>query len=651
MISFDFETRSAAPLKDCGAWVYSEHSSTDVICYSFAIDDGEPITVIGAELHPVLSGALADGHVFRAWNLFFEWAIWHNVCVPRYGWPALDIDRVMDTMALACVRNLPQGLEDCAMVLGQAHQKDKRGKQLIQLLSIPVGPKDPYYAEGEFRNDPALIQEMAEYCAQDVRVEREIAEHLGDPITDHERKVFRFTLEMNLRGLPLCLSDVAAIAEVVHVEQHRINQKLVEITGGLVEKVSQRNALLAFCEAEGHPLPDLVDETLQQALEDIPCTSRAHAALRMRDDANKSSVAKLRRFQAIVGRDGTAKGLSVYHGCSTGRYASRGGLNAQNLPRPYYDEQPCIDALTTGDHDYCFGLYGDDIMRAAVSSIRGMIRAPAGMRFLDADFSSIENRVGVWLPDQKDKIEMFRQGLDEYKVFASGSLYNIPYGDVTKDQRQMSKSAVLGCLFGQGWRGLIKYARGYGVELTDERSQEVVEKYREDYYAVRAMWYECEEKATLAVANPGAIYRVGGRLRIGVQQGFLVLRLPSGRRIHWYLPELRMLPTPWGTDKQGIVVLAKSRVGNKWVRQHLRGASIFQSAVQGTARDLMVDAAMRVDAAGYPVVLTVHDEILSLVGKNDGDENEFRSIMEIAPAWADGLPIKAESWTGERFRK
>lgn len=634
IISFDFETRSLCDLRQCGAWVYSEHPSTAVLCYSFAIDDGDVISVIGDDLHPALAEALAAGATLRAWNVFFEWAIWHNVC--RH-WPPLD--QVADTMALAAIRNLPQGLEQCAEVLGLENQKDKRGKQLIQILSVPIRGTE------EFRELPALLAEMSEYCAQDVRVERDIAETLGDVL--QEREAFAFTLRMNLRGVPISLPDVRHVQAVVEEELTRVNGRLAALTGGAVEKVSQAAKLKRWCAEQGVELENLQEETIEAALAELPVTSPVAQALQMRNDANKSSTAKLARLQKIVGSDGTAKGLSVYHGCSTGRMASRGGLNAQNLPRPYYDEATCIAALL-GDDPRTW--YGDDLMRAAVSTVRGMIRAPAGMEFIDADFSSVENRVGVWLPGQQDKIDMFAAGLDEYKVFASQALYECDYAAVTKDQRQASKSAVLGCLFGQGWRGLIKYARGYNVELSDERSQYIVERYRDDYHAVKAMWYECGEKAITAVQNPGKVYRIGQHLKIAHEAGYLVLRLPSGRKIYWYLPEIRILPTPWGSEVEGVTVLAKARVGHQWVRQHLRGPSIFQSAVQGTARDLMIEAAMRLDQK-YPVVLTVHDEILSLVAKNYGSEEEFRHIMSEVPAWATGLPIACESWRGERFRK
>src|SRR5690606_31882602 len=124
-------------------------------------------------------------------------------------------------------------------------------------------------------------------------------------------------------------------------------------------------------------------------------------------------------------------------------------------------------------------------------------------------YSSIENRVGAWISGHKRKVEMFRNGLDEYKTFASETMFGVPYEDVTKDQRQFCKPVILGCMFGQGWRGLIDYAKGYGVTLTDEEAQRAVDAYREDYKPVQRMWYACGDAAIEAVLNPGAKIKVG----------------------------------------------------------------------------------------------------------------------------------------------
>jgi DNA polymerase len=273
--------------------------------------------------------------------------------------------------------------------------------------------------------------------------------------------------------------------------------------------------------------------------------------------------------------------------------------------------------------------------------------------FIDADFSSVENRVAAWIAGQQDKLDMFAKGLDEYKVFASGSLYRVPYDEVTKDQRQVSKSAVLGSMFGQGWKGLIEFAEGYGVELSEERSQAIVAAYREEYSELPKTWYACGDAMLQACRAPGAIVQVG-KLQFVVREKFLKLKLPSERVLYWYDPKIEERETPWGAMRDAVVTWSVNSVTRKWERRALIGSSAFQSAVQGTARDLLVHGVKNLEQADYGVVLRVHDEALAevdLIEDTTTLEAEFCRLLCQAPSWAAGLPLTAEAWTGERFRK
>ena len=184
---------------------------------------------------------------------------------------------------------------------------------------------------------------------------------------------------------------------------------------------------------------------------------------------------------------------------------------------------------------------------------------------------------------QTDKIQLFREGLDEYKAFAAYSLYHVAYKDVTKDMRQISKSAVLGCMFGQGWKGLVKYAEGMGVKLTEKQSQEAVDAYRSSYARVKDCWYECERAAMSAINNPGKAFE-HGKLLFKFTKEALWMRLPSGRLICWRDPKVEKQLTPWGVAKDGITVRNQNTFTRQWGRNNLIGSSIFQSAVQEIGR-------------------------------------------------------------------
>jgi DNA polymerase len=287
------------------------------------------------------------------------------------------------------------------------------------------------------------------------------------------------------------------------------------------------------------------------------------------------------------------------------------------------------------------------------SLVRSAISAPAGQTFVDVDFSSIENRVGVYLAGQKDKVELFRKGLDEYKVFASESLYRVPYEDVTKDMRQISKSAVLGAMFGQGAKGLVKYAEGMGVKLSEGQAKNAVDSYRMSYGKVKELWAQCEGAAIQAVENPGNPFKAGSRLVLKCAKNALWMQLPSGRLICWQRPQLELVTTPWGQQKLGVTVHSQNTFTRQWSRNQIIGSSIFQSAVQGTARDCLAFAMLNLEKAGYEVINSIHDEVLLLVEEQNGESamEDVIRIMVTPPPWAPDFPLAAEGWSGKRYRK
>jgi DNA polymerase len=249
---------------------------------------------------------------------------------------------------------------------------------------------------------------------------------------------------------------------------------------------------------------------------------------------------------------------------------------------------------------------------------------------------------------------LFRKGLDEYKVFAAESLYRISYDEVTKEQRQVSKSAVLGAMFGQGAKGLVKYAEGMGVKLSDAQAKNAVNGYRSSYARVKELWALCEIAAIRAVENPGIGYAAGQKIKMKVAKEALWMQLPSGRLICWQRPQLELLTTPWGSEKLGVTVHSQNTYTRQWTRNPLIGSSIFQSAVQGTARDFLANAMLNLETNGYEVINSIHDEVLLLVDEDKAEEaleNDVMHIMTNPPKWAPDFPLAAEGWVNKRYKK
>ena len=638
--SIDFETRSKANLPDVGLDIYANDPTTEVLCIAFGTTP-ENVEVLAPNILKnsihALMHHVEDGGKIQAWNAMFEYAIWNCVCVPKYGWPELKLEQCIDSMAIAAANNVPQSLDDAGDFLTTDYKKDGIGKKLIQKLSKPN-------IKGDFNNDPELLKQLYEYCAQDVRTEMSIVAHLR-ALSDVEQDIWTLTQRINLRGVPVDPTELYNAGTAVCNAQRTIDQECLWLTGC---KPSERAKLLGWINQKipHAPMPDLTAETVSKMLQCniFPVIKRA---LELRQEGSQTSVAKYAKMLEIQ-REGRIRNTLVYHGASTGRWASRGGLNLQNIARPTISDEEIEDAI-----DRVF-VGASGTMGELSSLVRSAIKAPDGKTFVDVDFSSIENRVGVYLANQRDKIEMFRKGLDEYKTFASTSLYRVPYDEVTKDQRQIAKSAVLGAMFGQGAKGLVKYAGGMGVMLTEAQAKNAVDNYRSSYALVKELWGACEGAAIQAIENPGNPFAAGRKIVMKCAKNALWMQLPSGRLICWQRPELELVITPWGSEKLGVTVHSQNTYTRQWTRNQLIGSSIFQSAVQGTARDFLANAMLNLELNGYEIINSIHDEVLLLVDESKAEEaleNDVMYIMTTPPSWATDFPLAAEGWAGKRYRK
>jgi DNA polymerase len=629
LVNLDFETRSKVDLKDKGLDTYARDVSTEVICMAYSIDGGEvKLWTPQFAIPQFLSNPNAK---FQAWNAAFEYNIMKHVLQLNTTW-----DQMIDSMAIAAANNIPQALDDAAQFVDGEHLKDPIGKRLIQKLSKPK-------KDGTFNEDPELLDQMYEYCKQDVRTEMEVVKRLR-ALSSVEQDVWVLTQRINEAGVPVDPQELQNAIFACEQNKAAIYREITELTGGYT--ANQPAKLIEWMGKRGVVVEDLTAETVTKLLQRSNITDEVRRVLELRQQGSMTSVAKFEKMLEVqVG--GRIRNTLVYHGASTGRFASRGGLNLQNIARPSLGDDAIEEAyeriLVRGE---------GGTMEELSSIVRSAIKAPDGQTFVDVDFSSIENRVASWIAGQNDKVELFRQGLDEYKSFASSALYNVPYEEVTKDMRQISKSAVLGCMFGQGAKGLVEYADGMGVKMTMGESERAVKAYRNAYAKVKSAWYDFEGAAIAAIQNEGHPYKIG-KIAFKCAKNALWMQLPSGRLICWQRPKVEKQLTPWGQLKDGILVWSQNTFTRKWGYNKLIGSSIFQSSVQATARDMLTESMLALDNEGYTVVNSIHDEIL-LLAPDDGADAALERVVEIMtkpPKWAPEFPLAAEGWVGKRYRK
>lgn len=633
-ISIDFETYSECDIKTAGGYNYAAHPTTEIICMAWAIDDEEPSLWTPDQIFPLrLATAVANGAEIWAWNAAFERAVWeHKIARRINGNPRPN--QWNDTAALAATLALPRALGKCAEVLELDDQKDTRGRYLIQRLCKPY--------RGERRTDQHLLDELYAYCKQDVVTERAIKTYIQKfkPMGEHERAVWLLDQEINWRGVGIDVPNVENALDLIIATAERLNASVVDLTDGALSGVGSRAQVMSWCRDQGYRLGGYDKNAILTALADPALPANVRDVLKVRQTLGKASTSKYLAMQNLAGADHRARGVFSYHGAQTGRWAGR-GFQPQNLPRPAFkDADTCVQLFDQRDPELLEMLYGDPMV-ALSSTLRSMIVPAHGKRLLVVDFNAIEARVLAWLAGEQAPLDVFASGQCIY-CHAATSIYGRTITKADQAERQIGKVAVLALGYQGGVGAFQTMAAAYRVEIEDELADEIKVKWRKANKNIVRFWYALEEAANNAVKHRGHAFDAGP-ITFKCHGDFLFAKLPSGRRLAYYQPRLGNSGLEfWGTD---------SRLGGRWAKLDTYGGKLAENITQAVARDLLADAMLRVEAAGYPVVMHVHDEIVSEVPKDFGSLSQFEELICQMPDWATGLPMAVEGFECERYRK
>ena len=694
-ITIDFETRSREDLKKCGALKYAEDSSTEVICMAFKQDDKttkicvnpkyEKISKIPPDeciqtqdLISLIQGWLDEGYHFEAHNAGFELAIWAKIMVPMFGFPTIPIDHWRCSAAKCAARSLPRSLEEVADVLNLGQRKDMKGHKVMMRLSKPKKPTkaDP----SEWDNSPDKLNKLFKYCIQDVETEHAVSQAVPE-LSEYEQKIWFMDQKINQRGINVDIESVCLI--ITELEKCK-NDKIDEAVSISGFKPTQIEKLLAWLGGKRLQLLNLQKTTVSDAL-NLELVPEVRRMLEIRQEVSKSSNAKYMALKNQCCEDGRVRGVLVYHGTRTGRW-SGSGFQPHNLPRESYSDphvKEILDTLKESDYQ-TIEMIWDSFLDVTKKLVRNMIKAPKNHNLICADYSSIEARVLAWLAGEKEVLSAFQEGQDIYKQAASG-IFDIPYEAVDSGQRQIGKVSILAFGYGGGWRAFKSMADGYGLEapdgygptsekdyyefgiepkaenagskrLTPEEAvlrkwaERFKNRWRENNPNIVKYWTNLETAAIRAIRKPGRVIKVR-TVNFYVRNDFLNIELPSGRLLAYYKPTLKMEKNPWGQLKNSIMYQGKDPKTTQWVQLSTYSGKIAENITQAVARDLLAEAMLRAEAKGYPVVLHVHDEIVAEIPKDFGSLTEFESIMAEIPDWAEGCPIEAKGWVGQRYRK
>lgn len=720
-IHLDFETRSLADLPKVGEHMYAQHYSTSPLMLSIVapvlgvayVEDffkvpGYQRTVYPyakpGDMHfrmvkppcpPAILYAVEHDFIFVAHNARFEQAIWYYICHLQWGWPMPR--RWSCTAARARYNGIRANLEGAASDLEVLHQKDANGKEFINDFCKPrkyKGPKKDGIVKAlwyEPQENPDGWQKGLHYCLQDSYAEADIDRILPD-LPPFEQAIWELDFKINTRGLPV---DIQSVSRAIKFSDHYTAKNFKRFDEITSLRPTQRDKVLAYLDQreEIENLGDLRSKTLKRiVMDDLPQDLQDVISIRL--ETSKASIKKLETMVRCTGADGRARGLFLYGGAHTMRWSAK-RIQPQNFTRGNAKVQKAVFKYLEGDFwetpvgiGHNGGPLLDDMpaqplwvqeaglrftrpLGALSQSMRGFIQAPKGHKIVSGDYAQIEARVLAWLARCLWLLDAFRAGDDVYVRFAGDHMYRRAYDDYfvmvdgrrevrseLKRERQVAKSAVLGCGYGLGDRKFVEYCDNMDLTISEEESKTTIKAYRDAHPEIAhydvGLWSRVQTAAILAathegetveLANTGVTFHVH---RLDTERYWLVCTLPSGRHIAYYRPKVR-LGVKWGRTVE--ILSFRTEWNGKSYREDTYGGKLVENIVQGTARDVCAVGALNAEAAGYPVIGLVHDEVITLPELEFGSHEELCTLMCQLPAWVTDLPVEADGGTMDRYGK
>lgn len=712
----DFETRSLADLPKVGEHAYARHWSTAPLMLTFGTapkgvrpefdiidffevpgyaDSVYPNCVtpewslFKVPCPPAILTAAYRGDTFVAHNARFEQAIYYYICHLRWGWPLPA--RWSCTAARARYYGIRAGLEGAASDLEVITQKDARGKEFINNFCKPRKYKGRK-ADGivkelwyEPHENPEGWRIGKEYCITDGGAEADVDAILPD-LPAFEQAAWEWDFSINTRGIPI---DIRSVERAIQFSDHftaQANTRFEEITA---LRPTQRDRVLEYLQQrdEIENLGDLRSKTLKRlTASEFPADLQDVIQIRL--DCSLASIKKLETMVRCTDDDGRARGGHLYCGAHTTRWShkriqtgnmKRGNAKVQKhmfefLSHPVWDRAPFavpatgrIEAVPPAPWIAEANWRFMRPLSALSQSMRGFIKAREGHELKAADFAQIEARVLAWFARAERKLDAFRNKRDLYVQFA-GVMYKRNYDDyfeydaagkrevksALKFERQVAKSAELGCGFGLGGPKFQEYCDNSDIIIDLDTAKNTVALWREDNPEIVQLWARTEMAAIHAVANPGQTVELRGTgikfytWHIDEERFWLVCELPSGSCLYYYRPKIQ-LQVKWGRPKETLTF--RTEWNGKSYRESTYGGKMVENYVQKMARDIMVVGGLKAEAAGYKAIMLVHDEVVTEVPKGFGSHEELCTLLCDQEDWITDCPVEAEGTTMERYGK
>jgi DNA polymerase len=631
----DFETRSHCDLKKHGVYNYAQDGTTDVLCMSYAFNDEDVRTWTPDQPFPE-DVRHYTGEI-RAHNATFERLIFWYVLNVQF-----DLEQFYCTAAQARANCAPGSLEDVGRFAGASMKKDHRGAQLIRALCVPP-----------FKNDPALMAELVQYCEQDVRAMRAIS--LGmRPLSPDELGDYHVNERINDRGVLVDVHLATAAVGYAAQELEDIQSIVRSVTDGAITSVRSPKMREWVKERVGQDALKLmevedgkysIDKTVRANLlamddpEQVP--PDVAEVIQCADDLWASSVAKFSRLKDLADvEDCRVRGAFVFAGGSATGRASSYGAQVHNFTRRCADDPDAVRQAMVRGHDIV-PKYGKRITDVLKGMLRPSIIPAKGKALVVADWSSIEARMNPWLSNcvaGNAKLDLFRRGEDVYVANARATFHT---QEISKDQRQIGKVQELACGFAGGVGAFAAMGRAYGIHLPESDARRMVDAWRRANQWSVPYWQKLEEAYTRAMRNKGYEFSAGR-----------VTYLFDGTHLWYALPSGRVLCYPFAKLDNDGVTYAKAAWkpaadATEWPRARLWKGLACENITQAAANDVLRHALRELPDA----VLHVHDEIVLEVEDPETAMLELERVMCTPPAWCPDLPLGVEAQIMTRYGK
>lgn len=644
ILQIDLETYSSVDIKKSGVYPYVEAPDFEILLFAYAYDD-EPVTVIDLtdfeELPDFIHHDLSDPGVIKtAFNANFE-----RTALAKYLRKPMPPEQWRCTMIHALMLGLPGSLAEVAKVLKLQEQKDTAGKALIKYFSTPCKPTKAN--GGRTRNLPHHAPEKWEqykaYNRQDVETERDVRKYLAAfPVPDSEWKLWALDQEINDGGVRL---EPELVKHAIACDEQyaaRLETEARELTG--LANPNSVAQLSGWLRDRGLEVTGLTKETIPLLIDQAGGDEEAVRALQLRQEMAKTSVKKYEAMQRARCSDDRVRGLLQFYGANrTGRWAGR-LVQVQNLPQnKLKDLELARDLLLAGDYELLEMLFGPPPFVLS-QLIRTAFIPSEGCRFIVADFSAIEARVIAWLAGETWRLNVFKTHGKIYEASAA-QMFHLSLEEITKDLRQKGKIAELALGYGGGV-GALESMGALKMGLTEDELPPLVKTWRKANPKITQLWWDVDNAAMTAVQERRAVKLQYG-LTFYCEGGHLFIRLPSGRKLAYVNPRI----VDGKFDKPALVYDGVDQTKKTWGKIDTYGPKVVENIVQAISRDCLAVSMQRLDEVGHQIRMHVHDEVIVDAPRYDDALEEITEIMGLPIDWAPGLPLRAEAYETDFYKK